>query len=774
MTSEPEALAAQTRYLTQFMAHVNPYTGLSYAADPAIVAVEPINEPVYPAGLTDARVTDYINALAEAIRRSGCRKPILYNGWERRHAAVRDADVDGCTFNWYPTGLVNGHSLRWNVLPTLDRHPDMHDTVLDGKAKAVYEFDPADVPASCVYPAMARSFRAGGAQLAAQFQYDPVLSAGTNLSWQTHHLNLCYTPAKAISLMIAAEAFRRIPRGGNWGAYPGNRRFGAFEVSFERDLSQMNAPDRFYHSATTNTHPRNAAALRHVAGCGFSPLVRYGGSGAYFLDRVEAGMWRLEVYPDAVPAHDPYGRPYVGREVARLVHRDRRMEIRLPDLGTGFRVVSDSGTGPISARDGAFTVRPGGYLLVRDSVRRAPSVPQPTACIPAGNDSPDAWHDPPRQWVAGRPMPIEVRVVGADEPLRVDLICGPEGSGRTAVRRMRPVGACRYAVTIPGPMMKEGLFRYGVRATGASGARAYPSGLSWGADASARDLFVVSGQMRVEPYANFGGPPDRRAKVVPGPDEGDVAIRIEADGPLPRRAFGRGGLTDACIGLGHMTPANRSAFRGAAVAVCVRSIADTTAVQVGLSEPDGTSFAADVPVTSSWREVLVPLHEFAAVDRRGLGRTIGTIGGIWFSLLGRLTRSDGPQSVDVASARLRPHATAWEVPVVRRDAPLLLYVASRDNVWTGNPVSHVHYPVSGMDGRAPAYRLAARDLGLVVGFRRDCTDATLPRLADLDGLRHVRVRARWKEPRTCPVQVALIEHDGVPGQVKEHQMWSRE
>ncbi|HEX2998727.1 MAG TPA: hypothetical protein VHR86_00575, partial [Armatimonadota bacterium] len=220
MTTDTTAREAQRRYLGQFVRHRNRYTGLTYGEEPAIAALELINEPLYPNGITDAQITTYINALADAVRGAGCRKPIFYNGWGNHLAAVGQSSIEGCTFPWYPTGLVAGHCLRGNYLQRVQDYPSMRDPVLSGKAIGVYEFDAADVPGGYLYPAMARSFRAGGCQFAAQFQYDPLPLAPFNAGWQTHYLNLVYAPHKTLSFVIAADAFHNLPRLQQYGNYP--------------------------------------------------------------------------------------------------------------------------------------------------------------------------------------------------------------------------------------------------------------------------------------------------------------------------------------------------------------------------------------------------------------------------------------------------------------------------------------------------------------------------------------------------------------------------
>src|SRR5262249_35173671 len=148
--------------------------------------------------------------------------------------------------------------------------------------------------------------------------YDMLRTAPFNLGWQTHFLNLAHTPKKAISAAIAAEAMRRLPRMQDYGRYPDNLRFGAqapraspdeqwastFRLSYADDLSELNAADIFMNAGTTRTTPRDPKALRRIAGFGSSPLVEYEGTGAYFLDKVRTGVWRLEVYPDEVLVRD--------------------------------------------------------------------------------------------------------------------------------------------------------------------------------------------------------------------------------------------------------------------------------------------------------------------------------------------------------------------------------------------------------------------------------------------------------------------------------------
>ena len=52
-------------------------------------------------------------------------------------------------------------------------------------------------------------------------------TAYANTEYQTHYLNLAYTPAKAISLLIASKVFQNLPRVKSYGTYPADTLFDA-------------------------------------------------------------------------------------------------------------------------------------------------------------------------------------------------------------------------------------------------------------------------------------------------------------------------------------------------------------------------------------------------------------------------------------------------------------------------------------------------------------------------------------------------------------------
>ena len=121
--------------------------------------------------------------------------------------------TDGVTGVYYVTGLRAGGALTAPQLGRVRESSLKADPRIANMVKVIYEFDASDMTGAYMYPAMAAVFRAEGVQSATQFQYDALPLAADNVCYKTHYLNLVYTPEKALSMAIAAEVFRRTPRG---------------------------------------------------------------------------------------------------------------------------------------------------------------------------------------------------------------------------------------------------------------------------------------------------------------------------------------------------------------------------------------------------------------------------------------------------------------------------------------------------------------------------------------------------------------------------------
>ena len=365
--TNPDAIKAQHNYLKQFLNHTNRYTGISYKDDPRLIAVEVSNEPHHrqPAD----SVTQFVKGMVDAIRSTGIQKPVFYNVSHAVHLMDNyfQAGINGGTFQWYPTGLGYQLPLQGNLLPNVDRYEMPFDSVIKahGGAKIVYEFDAADVAQNYIYPAMARSFREAGIQIGTHFAYDPTFLAYANTEYNTHYMNLAYTPKKALALKIAGEIFHQMPRYDSYGRYPTNLSFGSFSISYEKDLAIMNTSTSFIYTNDTEVQPVNSSKLTTISGAGSSPIVNYSGEGAYFMDRLEKGVWRLEVMPDPAWVQNPFGRNSLNKTVGVIQWNTQQMKINLPDLGSDFTIVAlDEGNDwQTSVLIGSFDIRPGTYLV---------------------------------------------------------------------------------------------------------------------------------------------------------------------------------------------------------------------------------------------------------------------------------------------------------------------------------------------------------------------------------------------------------------------------
>lgn len=374
---EEAAFVAQERYLDQFFRHVNPYTRKTYAEDPFVIATEINNEPKHSG--PKSRATEYVNRMVAAVRKTGWTKPIFYNISESPSYAdaVAASTADGFSFQWYPTGLVAGHEQQGNLLPHVDRYQIPFDTIpaFKHKPRMVYEFESADVLKPYMYPAMARSFKTAGMQWATQFAYDPLGTAYANTEYQTHYLNLAYTPAKAISLLIASRIFHHMPAYKDYGSFPENTSFAGFKLDSKAAAAEMNTASEYYYTSGSESKPVEAKALQHIAGVGSSPVLKYSGNGAYFLDKVKAGVWRLEVMPDVKVLADPFGKNELDKPVRTTVWASHDMEVVLPDLGEGFSVLALNAGNKhqVTVNKGKFQIAPGTYLLRKKGLVFTPS-----------------------------------------------------------------------------------------------------------------------------------------------------------------------------------------------------------------------------------------------------------------------------------------------------------------------------------------------------------------------------------------------------------------
>jgi len=486
--TNPAAIKAQENYLTQFMNHVNPYTGVAYKNDPHVVAVEISNEPHH--GGEGEAVTAFVDKMVRAVRKSGYQKPVFYNISHSVHFVndYFEGGIDGGTFQWYPTGLTYQSELPINALPNVDHYriPFESDIKKHGGAKLVYEFDAADIHKTYPYAAMARSFRTAGIQIATHFSYDPTFLAYANTEYNTHYMNLAYTPGKALSLMIASEVFHQMPMYKDYGTYPDNTTFDDFRVSYKQDLAQLNSPDKFYYTNDTPDDPVSPDNLKHLAGVGNSPVVQYDGTGAYFLDQLDENTWRLEVLPDALTVQNPFGRNALDKTVGVIQWNERSMTIDLGSLGKSFVLtpVNEGNSFSAETSDGNFKVHPGVYVLssqrpsAQELQKWETDVPHLRSFAgPADHVDQDYLaHTPVEAAPAGEEFTIEASVASPHKNLKVQAVVG--GGWRGTTIDLEHIGGFTYRGTVPAEQIRPGTLTYYLVVHHEEGVRTFPADAS--------------------------------------------------------------------------------------------------------------------------------------------------------------------------------------------------------------------------------------------------------------------------------------------------------
>lgn len=636
MGTDSLAIQAQVNYLRQILSHVNPYTRVALKDEPNILFIELVNEPWHhPEDLQGS--IRYINTLTDAVRSTGCRKLVFYNVSQdfRISEAIRHSKAQGITFGWYPTGLNSGHELQGNYLRGTDVYPDMLRPELAKLPRIVYEFDSPDLRTGTMYPAMARTFRAVGTQFAAMFSYDMLATASRNLGWQTHALNMVYTARKAMSAVIAAEAMRRLPRMKDYGPYPSNTRFGDFHISYDGDLGELVARDAFMYTSNTAAQPPEPAALTRVYGHGSSSTVTYGGTGIYFLDKIREGVWRLEVYPDAVPVRDPFEMPSVDKIVTRAISRSWPMTVTLPDLGAAFTAqpVTAGNTEAARAAGGKFMVTPGVYVLSTGTVDLA------TMPARVGQVGFKEYHAPPLdtvpltvisfappQFLAGRDAEVRVRIVDRAPPDSVRLFVRALPAGTYQRSLIIPVAGYDYAATLPAATLRPGphefvvtVFQGPVATTFPGGGRIQPTdwnyspGPSWRFDvvspATALRLFDPASDALRLTFTRIGDAGRRGLfRVAISPVTGQQIFHLEL--PVDTSGWSPADYTASLVVKDRVLPRRETLNDAKFVRMRVRGLGTRQTLHVTLMEDDGTSWTAPLQLDTTWAAQTIPIPDF--------------------------------------------------------------------------------------------------------------------------------------------------------------------
>ncbi|MBZ9730016.1 hypothetical protein LB467_09995 [Salegentibacter sp. JZCK2] len=472
--TEPGAIKAQENYLAQFLNHVNPHTGVAYKDEPNLIAFEISNEPHHKG--EPEEVQEFIEKMVRSMKSTGTKKPIFYNVSHSIHLAETyfDAGIDGGTFQWYPTGLGFQKELEGNLLPNVNDYEIPFDDVIEenNAAKLVYEFDAADVMKSYIYPAMARSFREAGIQIGTHFAYEPIYLAHVNTEYNTHYMNLAYTPQKALALMIAGEVFHQVPVNSDFGVYPENLEFQDFTIDYEKDLAVLNSEEKFIYTNANEIQPKSLDKLKHIAGFGNSEVVNYEGKGAYFLDKLGDGVWRLEVMPDAVLVDNPFGSNSLKKIVGVINWEEWKMDLNLPGIADNFSLeaLNEGNSFNPETEGKSFEIRPGTYLLKNDGAAFDENSNLDLSFDLAEFTAPETTvektyvlHEPVKEVTENSLAEIKAEIVSNKEIEKVEAWL--QNGNNYEVVELKNSSAYNYSAQISEKMLKNGFLEYRIIVT---------------------------------------------------------------------------------------------------------------------------------------------------------------------------------------------------------------------------------------------------------------------------------------------------------------------
>ncbi len=684
LITNPEAVGAQKNYFSQLLNHTNPYTGRKLKDEHNILFIEIINEPPQ---LVDrpAETVSYINVMCDAIRATGCQKLLYYNISQDFRIApmVARSKVDGGTYAWYPTQLNIGYTLQGNILPYVADYSAIRDVSIGKRSKLVYEFDVPDVTGSHLYPAMVREFRKGGVQFATQFSYDMLLTASRNLGWQTHNLNMVYTPRKAVSAMIAAKAMKMLPRGVEYGPYPENSTFGNFMVDADRDLSLLNSREvLMYSNDTPEDLAVNAQTLLQIAGCGSSPVVKTDAEGIYFLDKIGQGVWRLEVYPDIATVSDPFLMPGPSKISYEALWNTSSFKVNLPDLGTDYFITSltepngnyptasvvnpDSGHFTLSntagsadrAENSSFSVQPGIYIL---SARQADLTALPEKVngvaihdyvVPGIPESSVIYclHEPEKEYLAGKIADFTCEIFSPVPPNEVSIYLKINNSGRYIKFPMEKRSKYGYSFRADERLSgKEAIVDYIIGVRQGDMKICYPSKISgilpddWDfypqesyrtyiTDGTGRltvwDADTDAGRMRYTRV--FRSLPFRHGYVPAG--DRKLALEISCKDMLPSAEYTYPLDISASHYISDRIKSRSEAgiYPKAVVVTARRTTPSTEKLLISFNQSDCISWSAAAELTDEFREIAIPVAEFARDEAPMLPQDWPGINPYWY------------------------------------------------------------------------------------------------------------------------------------------------
>jgi hypothetical protein len=369
---------------------------------------------------------------------------------------------------------------------------------------------------------------------------------------------------------------------------------------------------------------------------GSSGAVTYEGTGAYFLDRVRRGVWRLEVYPDEILVRDPFEQPRPDKIVSRLLYRQWPMTVRLPELGPDFHAVpvkvpQAAQPGALRAHNAMFTVEPGVWLLSKHEDVNRSLLPADINGVGFGEyhvnermEYPDLIQSlAPREFQQGAPVDIRVRVASAVLPDQVRLWIRPAGvrNFHDSLEMTRLQGN-DYHAGPRAPVLAAGLYEFAVSSRTGNRKTTFPAGVAQEPDEWPFQTDTLWTFRVVPPEAPLRllNPKEDAARlsflrpgeqyrtaffqVIPGEASDESALYLT----LPDLGKDSPERYAAALYIGdNIAARSAEAARVDSIVIKLRAIGGSRkTVDVTLIEKDGAAWSAPVIANNAWATVSIP------------------------------------------------------------------------------------------------------------------------------------------------------------------------
>lgn len=353
-------------YISSLVNHINPYTRKAYKNTTNIAYWELINEPeMYSyssirsksclsaynawlaengksdseasyAGYRSATIRNYIDSMKELLRENGDRHLVCWGlNWHRYRRGNADifegvsaSEADIVAFCNYP-GQDDSGSEYWNKSLNftskdfaswfVGQKSDENGygwaltPAFSKKAVVVYEFETFFNQSAYMYPLQATFFRSLRVQSASMWTY--TFSEIAQNMGGSHFLNLRCTPGKMMSFLIAKEIFQSLPYIQDLPSNLNEQKGEHYVISKSHNGAIYSDADKYYNSCEVDEswNPIECSLnVKHIAGYRNSPIVKYSGSGAYFINERDGGL-EIILLPDVKVVGDIYAGATYGK-----------------------------------------------------------------------------------------------------------------------------------------------------------------------------------------------------------------------------------------------------------------------------------------------------------------------------------------------------------------------------------------------------------------------------------------------------------------------------